>query len=93
MYNYIAGGFGLNWPNHDYSTEDSYCGTTTHLYTLCLERNWKFKTETFTSREAANNRMYELCRKYGLQIVKKYDDRHDKTYITSSGARFYINRI
>lgn len=39
MYDYIAGGFGLNWPNHDYSTEDSYCGTTAHLYTLCLERN------------------------------------------------------
>ena len=37
--------------------------------------------------------MYRLCDKYGMAIVKVYDDKHDKTYFTNTGTEFHINRM
>lgn len=46
----------------------------------------------FSSRQAANEYMYDLCSKFGLHIVKIWDDNHDKTYICDNGVTFYIQR-
>ena len=37
--------------------------------------------------------MYQICNKYGMQIVKVYNDKHDKSYFTNTGAEFHINRM
>ena len=63
-----------------------------HLYTLDAT-GFKMKSKIFLSRQEAKAEMYRLIDKNGLQIVKKYDDNHFKTYICSNDARFYINRI
>ena len=65
-----------------------------HQYTLAstgLGR--KNLDKVYGSRDAATQKMYEVCRKFGLQIVEVYDDKHDKTYICNSGVRFYIHRM
>lgn len=62
-----------------------------HTYTLAAE-GLKVKTKRFASRQAANEEMYKIVGKQGLQLTKVYDDKHFKTYIFSNGTRIHINR-
>lgn len=63
-----------------------------HQYTLAAT-GLKIGSFTFDSREKARRVMYEIMDKNNLHVVKKYDDRHFKTYICNNGVIFYINRI
>lgn len=63
-----------------------------HNYTFAVIGLKKEKCRLFRSRAAANDYMYSLCRKHGLQIVDVWDDHHDKTYICQNGVRFFIQR-
>lgn len=81
MFDYLTnflGNFGANF---------------SHRYELNLFQGPRDLDEVFWSRSAAESRMYEICDKYDLQIVKVYPDKHFKTYICSNGAIFHINRI
>lgn len=51
------------------------------------------KDKLFSSRQAANDYMYHICKRKGCRIVKVYDDKHSKTYFTDVGAQFYIQRM
>lgn len=62
-------------------------------YSLVLIGAEKNVDKTFTTRNAANQEMYSLIQRYGLKVVKTYNDKHDKTYICSNGAEFHINRL
>lgn len=64
-----------------------------HLYSFATTGLGKKIDKTFGSRDLANAYMYKLCDKYSLNIIKTYDDNHDKTYITDKGVRFYIQRV
>lgn len=77
--------FGFNLLNSPFNYSE-------HSYSLAAT-GIKLKEMTFNSRQEANSKMYNLCEKYGLKIVKTYDDKHDKTYICDNGVRFYIQRI
>ena len=63
-----------------------------HYYTFACT-GLKLPTKEFSSRQLANEYMHKVCGKYGLQIKKVYDDKHDKTYICSDNVRFYIQRV
>lgn len=63
-----------------------------HRYSLCVSGLGRVKTYEFTSRHMANEKMYAICKKHGLKIVKIYDDKHDKAYFCDNGVRFNINR-
>ena len=62
-----------------------------HTYTLAAE-GLKLRDMNFMSRQAANNEMYKIIGKYGLQLKKVWDDKHFKTYIFTNGVRIHINR-
>lgn len=62
-----------------------------HTYTFAAE-GLKVKEKRFSSRQAANEQMYKIVGKLGLQLTKVYDDKHYKTYIFSNGSRIHINR-
>lgn len=62
-----------------------------HTYTLAVE-GLKVHGMAFSSRQAANDEMYKIVGKYGLQLSKVYDDKHFKTYIFTNGVRIHINR-
>jgi hypothetical protein len=62
-----------------------------HFYTFACE-GLKVKERDFTSRESANKYMYKLLSKYGLKVVKVYNDKHHKTYICNNDVKFYIQR-
>ena len=64
-----------------------------HQYTLASTGLKREVDKIYYSRGEATNKMYNLCSKYGLHIVKIYDDKHDKTYICNNGVRFYIHRM
>ena len=64
---------------------------TKHTYTLAVE-GLKVKDGYFASRQAANNEMYKIIGKYGLQLREVWDDKHFKTYIFENGVRIHINR-
>lgn len=66
--------------------------TSNHLYTLA-STDKKVKERLYTSRQEARNDMYKYIDKKGLQVVKKYNDLHFKTYICNDGTYFYINRV
>lgn len=63
-----------------------------HSYSFAVT-GLKEKSKVFSTRDLANEYMYRMCRKYGLNIVKKYEDNHDITYICDNGVRFYIQRV
>jgi len=62
-----------------------------HTYTLAVE-GLKVRDMSFSSRQAANNEMYKIIGKYGLQLTNVWDDKHFKTYIFANGVRIHINR-
>lgn len=62
-----------------------------YRYTLAVE-GIKMRSFDFASRQAANNKMYEIVGHYGLHLKKVYDDKHFKTYIFDNGVRIHINR-
>lgn len=64
-----------------------------HQYTLASTGLGKDLDKVYGSREAATQKMYKVCKKYGLHIKEIYDDKHDKTYICNQGVRFYIHRM
>ena len=66
---------------------------TGYRYTFVLINSGKTVSKIFTSRQAANNEMYDLIGKRNLHLKKVYDDKHDKTYICREGAEFHINRV
>ena len=68
-------------------------GEKRHTYTLCSYKTPKRVDKVFTTRESAMAEMYRICNSNGMQIVKVYDDKHDKTYFTNTGAEFHINRM
>lgn len=68
-------------------------GNPTHRYELCLFQGPRNIDEVYSSRSAAESRMYQICDKYGLRITKVYPDKHFKTYICDNGATFHINRM
>lgn len=63
-----------------------------HVYSLASTGLMPNVSETFSSRQAANERMYSICSRRGLRISEVYDDNHDKTYICDNGVRFYVQR-
>lgn len=67
-------------------------GEKRHYYSLASVNSPKVNKE-FSTRESAMSEMYRLCDKYGMAIVKVYDDKHDKTYFTNTGTEFHINRV
>ena len=67
-------------------------GFTKHRYTLA-STGMATKDYEFTSRQMAEQKMYEIIGKRGLRIVEVWDDNHFKTYLLDNGAKFYINRI
>lgn len=85
----------IGWPQSSILATDNkdIYWQTRHTYSLCLLRGPRKLEETFSTREGATSRMYQICNKYGMQIVKVYDDKHDKTYFTNTGAEFHINRM
>ena len=89
------GGPIIGWPyltTPIMENKDIY-GETKHTYSLCLLHGPRKLEETFSTRENATARMYQVCNKYGMQITKIYDDKHDKSYFTNTGAEFHINRL
>jgi len=68
-----------------------YTTGVAHYYTFAVE-GIKERDMTFMSRQAANNHMYDIISKYGLQLKEVWDDKHFKTYIFSNGVRIHINR-
>lgn len=62
-----------------------------HTYVLAVE-GLNIRTKRFASRQAANEEMYKIVGKKGLQLTKVYDDKHFKTYIFDGGVRIHINR-
>lgn len=64
-----------------------------YYYSLVTTGLKKNKGKMFTSRQLANEYMYNLCGKYKLNIVEVYDDKHDKTYICDNNIRFFIQRM
>lgn len=64
-----------------------------HTYSLSGVGTPKKVDRVFSSRENAMKEMYRLCNRYGMYIVKVYDDNHDKSYFTNTGAEFHINRL
>lgn len=63
-----------------------------HCYSLATSDGIHDFHRDYATREQAQKAMYKLCSKYGVRIVKVYDDKHDKTYICNTGERFHINR-
>lgn len=63
-----------------------------HTYSVVVTDSNHRYCRSFSSRENAKLKMYALCRKWGVQVVKVWDDNHDKTYICSDGSQFHINR-
>ena len=68
-----------------------YFNFNKHTYTLAAE-GLKIRDKRFASRQAANEEMYRIVGKLGLQLTKVYDDKHFKTYIFKNGVRIHINR-
>lgn len=94
MYQYF-GGPSIGWPENfipSFSVNEAN-GEKKHTYSLCLVGGSRKVYETFSTRDSAKRRMYDLCEKYGLQITKVYDDKHDKTYFTNDKSEFHINRL
>ena len=68
-------------------------GLDKHSYTFCYINGRKQINRVYNSREIAKSKMYEICDKERLAIVKVWNDNHDKTYFTDNGAEFHINRV
>jgi len=64
-----------------------------HFYTLGATGIKLHGQSTFSSRQEANKRMYEIIGKKKLVIKEVYDDKHFKTYVCNNGVKFYINRV
>jgi len=63
-------------------------------HTYCLAATGlKMRSRDFTSRERANQAMYDVMSKNGLTLQEVYDDKHFKTYICDKGVRFYVSRV
>lgn len=94
MYQYF-GGPAIGWPQNFMPTVscNEFEGNKSYSYSLCSVGGPKKVYETFSTRENAKKRMYDICAKYGMQINKIYDDKHDKTYFTDKGSEFHINRV
>lgn len=61
-------------------------------YTLAVIGLSSRYNKAFATREAANQHMYKLCFKHGLQITEVWNDHHDKTYHCTNGVTFYIQK-
>ena len=94
MYQYF-GGFCIGWPETivPIMTSNEAQGERRHTYSLCSFNAPKNVDKQFSTRETAMSEMYKICNKYGMIITKIYDDKHDKTYFTNTGAEFHINRM
>ena len=69
-----------------------YNNTNEHTYSLAVIGLSKNYDRLFSSRQAANDYMYSICQKKGIQIKTVWDDHHDKTYICDNGITYYIQR-
>lgn len=94
MFQYF-GGPNIGWPENymPVMSANESQGEKRHTYTLCSYKTPKRVDKVFTTRENAMAEMYRICNSNGMQIVKVYDDKHDKTYFTNTGAEFHINRM
>ena len=65
-----------------------------HFYSLtCVGAGMKGNFgKMYASRELAEKNMYKLFKKFDIQLVKEYEDNHDKTYICTRNVSFYIQR-
>jgi hypothetical protein len=83
----------VNKGERDMNT-DSILGTvfSGQHYTFACTGLKGVKERTFASRDSANKYMYSLLAKYGLKVVKVYNDKHHKTYICNNDITFYIQR-
>ena len=68
------------------------CWTNSHNYSLAVT-GLKVKSKVFSTREDANQMMYNIMAEYHLTLQKVFDDNHYKTYVCDNGVRFYIQRI
>ena len=67
-------------------------GINQHNYSCAIVGLPKKYNRTFATRSAANQYMYNLCNKFGLQVKEVWNDNHDKTYHCTKGVTFYIQR-
>lgn len=67
--------------------------STNHVYTFATIGMKKKFDRTFISRQAANDYMNKIVKKYSLNLEKVWDDHHFKTYCYNDGIKMYINRI
>ena len=63
-----------------------------HNYSLA-SIGTKLRDSVYPTRRAAEKAMYQYCAEKGLALECIESDKHEKEYMTNSGARFYINRI
>lgn len=91
MCQYFANPF-INWSGIPL-LENQMQGQASHTYSLCSINFSKNINKVFSSRENALAELYHICSKYRMNIIKIYDDKHDKTYFTDNGAEFHINRM
>lgn len=68
-------------------------GGNGHSYSLVAINTPRKVDKVYGSRQLAKDEMYHICDRYGLRIVKVYDDKHDKSYFTDGGVEFHINRL
>lgn len=68
-----------------------YFNFNKYTYVLAVE-GLNIKSKRFASRQAANEEMYKIVGRKGLQLAQVYDDKHFKTYIYNNGVRIHINR-
>lgn len=90
---YQFGGPITGWPQLPSISYDQACGSGKHLYSLCFFGGKRKINESYSSRYQAQERMYAICKKFGLSISKVWDDKHYKTYFTTNGGEFHINRM
>ena len=67
---------------------------TRHFYSLTVVGAGKTKESEnlYFSRQDAEKNMFKLLRKFNINIVKEYEDKHDRTYVCNNNVCFYIQR-
>ena len=63
-----------------------------HYYTFACT-GLKLHERNFTSRQCANEYMYNQCAKHGLKVEEVWKDNHDVTFVCNNGVKFYIQRV
>lgn len=72
---------------------EGFCFPIGNEYSFAVVGLGKNHYRVFTSRNAAKEYMFKLCKKHGLVISSVWRDGHHKTYNCGNGIQFHINKI